>query len=62
MLSPADDIFSPVTVPERTSVEAMGIADLICTETASLVQAWKKWRGWSALAPYRAWAEARVPK
>lgn len=60
MLSAADDIFSPVTVPERTSVEAVGIADLICAETAALVQAWKKWRGWSALAPYRAWTEARL--
>jgi hypothetical protein len=60
MLSAADDIFSPVTVPERTAVEAVGIADLICAETSALVQAWKKWRGWSAIAPYRAWTEARL--
>jgi hypothetical protein len=60
VLSDADDIFAPLTTPEKTAVEAVGIADLVCAPTASLVQAWKKWRGWSALAPYRAWAEARL--
>jgi hypothetical protein len=60
MLSDADDIFAPVATPERTSVEAIGIADLVCAQTAALVQAWKKWRGWGALAPYRAWADARL--
>ena len=58
MLKAVGDLFAPSQSPERTSVATIDVADLLCAETASLVQSWKKWRGWSALAPYRAWAEA----
>jgi hypothetical protein len=41
----------------KTSVSAIGIADVICTETNALIQAWKKWRGWHAMPSYRNWVE-----
>jgi hypothetical protein len=43
---------------DKTSVSAIGLADVICDETQAVVQAWKKWRGWHAMPSYRAWLEA----
>jgi hypothetical protein len=42
---------------QKTTVSAVGIADVICVETNAVVQAWKKWRGWHAMPSYRAWVE-----
>jgi hypothetical protein len=39
-------------------VSAIGIADVACEETLTLIRAWKKWRGWHAMPSYRAWIEA----
>jgi len=43
---------------QKTSVSAIGLADIMCAETSALVQAWKKWRGWHAMPSYRAWIES----
>lgn len=43
---------------QTASVSAIGVADLLCDETRSLVRAWNKWRGWHAMPHYRSWAEA----
>ncbi|HWA03477.1 MAG TPA: hypothetical protein VG819_08110 [Rhizomicrobium sp.] len=45
---------------EKTSVSAIGIADVMCPETNEVVQAWKKWRGWHAMPGYRSWLEADI--
>ncbi|HTT97065.1 MAG TPA: hypothetical protein VMF58_03380 [Rhizomicrobium sp.] len=42
---------------QKTTVSAIGIADVMCAETSALVQAWKKWRGWHAMPSYRTWLE-----
>ena len=54
--NPSTQEFSPVRV--KTSVSAIGVADVMCEQTQSLVRAWKKWRGWHAMPSYRAWVEA----
>jgi hypothetical protein len=58
VLNAAREFSTHAQSQEKTSVAAIGMADLLCPETTALVQSWKKWRGWHALAPYRAWAEA----
>jgi hypothetical protein len=50
------DIPKPENIP-KASVSAVGLADIMCAETSALVQIWKKWRGWHAMPPYRAWIE-----
>jgi hypothetical protein len=44
----------------KTSVESIGLADVVTVEANALVQAWKKWRGWHAMPPYQAFADARL--
>jgi hypothetical protein len=47
-----------IDAPQKTSVSTVDLADIRCTETSALVQAWNKWRGWHAMPAYRAWIEA----
>jgi hypothetical protein len=54
---------APTAYPTRqdtSSVAAVSLSDITCTETETLVSAWKKWRGWHAMPPYRAWREAQL--
>lgn len=44
----------------RTAVESIGLADVVSVEAGTLVQAWKKWRGWHAMPTYQAWADAQL--
>jgi hypothetical protein len=41
----------PVTAPEKTSVEAISLADVESPEVATVVAAWNKWRGLHAMPP-----------
>jgi hypothetical protein len=43
---------------QSPSVSAIGLADIACEATQTLVQAWKKWRGWHAMPAYRSWIES----
>jgi len=43
----AEDI--PVRIPEKTSVEAIALADVESPEVATIVAAWNKWRGLHAM-------------
>jgi hypothetical protein len=41
---------SSYPVPQHgTTVAAIGLADVACSQTLAIVQAWKKWRGWHAM-------------
>ncbi|HVU21245.1 MAG TPA: hypothetical protein VHE09_10985 [Rhizomicrobium sp.] len=48
----------PDLSPRMPSVSAISVSEVACEATRALVQAWKKWRGWHLMPPYRAWIEA----
>lgn len=43
-----------------SSIETVSLSDIVCPETDMLVQAWKRWRGWHAMPPYRSWLDAKL--
>lgn len=45
---------------DRSSVASIGLSEIACSETETLVLAWRKWRGWHAMPPHGAWVDARL--
>jgi hypothetical protein len=60
MLKAATSGYSQSASLQKTSVTTLDVAELACSETRSLVQVWKTWRGWHAMPAYQAWLEANV--